>query len=452
MTSRLRQIFASTEPTTVEATQRRQQLAQAMQVRALQGTKVAAENYTPGLALTDLATALLSKHNMNKANAAYDRAKDAKSKQTSEALKRYSQSVPDEQVGAVARDRIMDPNLPANELPEPVEPRSAAYGGLVDTLDEDSKAQITKALIAQQMAPKERGPIKLGAGESLIDPESFKPVYAQPAAPSKPLDPLGQLEADRRAGLIDDEGFNARRELLTTRAPPATLQVQMVPMSPQEIAAAGLPSGTAAQRNVQTGQIDVLSKRDNTGVLNQKDATTAKMKLNTVSLARQQLNAIKESFEAGRSGGLNAFGPGQGMLPTQQGKQFDARVDQMRSTLTALTRVPGVGAMSDYETKLDQSKFPARGDYETVTADKLAQLEDMLALIETGYTDLLGNGAGTGPQGQQPGIQAPPGAQAPPQVAPPTPAAGQAPPEAIAFLKAHPEVAEQFKAKYGYLP
>lgn len=166
---------------------------------------------------------------------------------------------------------------------------------------------------------------------------------------------------------------------------------QFQALTPEEIQAAGLPAGTAAQRNAQTGKIDVLSRRDNTGVLSQKDATTAKMKLNTVQLARQQLNAIKEAFTKGREG-INAFGPGQGLLPTEAGKKFDARVDQMRSTLTALTRVPGVGAMSDYETKLDQSKFPNRTDYEGVTADKLQQLEDMLALIENGYSGLLSGG------------------------------------------------------------
>jgi hypothetical protein len=159
-------------------------------------------------------------------------------------------------------------------------------------------------------------------------------------------------------------------------------------LTPQEVAAAGLPAGTSAQKDNITGKVDVLSKRDNTGVLSQKDATTAKMKLNTVALARQQLQKIRESFEEGRKG-INAFGPGQGLIPTQAGKKFDARVDQMRSTLTALTRVPGVGAMSDYETKLDQSKFPSRRAYESVTADVLNNLDDQLSLIENGYRGLL---------------------------------------------------------------
>lgn len=188
-------------------------------------------------------------------------------------------------------------------------------------------------------------------------------------------------------------------------------------MTPAEIAAAGLPAGTSAQRDTVTGKIDVLSKRDNTGVLSQKDATTAKMKLNTVALARQQLNKIRDAFEGekdpktgqrtpgtGIQGTLSA-GPswtGQGIAPTEAGKKFDQRVNQMRSTLTALTRVPGVGAMSDYETKLDQAKFPTRGEYESVTLDTLNNLDDQLSLIETGYRDLLTGSAPSSQTAPQP--------------------------------------------------
>jgi len=181
-------------------------------------------------------------------------------------------------------------------------------------------------------------------------------------------------------------------------------------LNQNEIAAAGLPAGTSAQVGPD-GKIDVISKRDNTAVLSQKDATTAKIKLNTVALARQQLNKIKEAFKEGTTG-VNAFGPGQGYLPTQAGKKFDARVNQMRSTLTALTRVPGVGAMSDYETKLDQSKFPSRTAYESVTADTLQNLDDQLSLIENGYKTLL---SGNGQEAAAPTTAAP---AAPQQAAP----------------------------------
>ncbi len=167
------------------------------------------------------------------------------------------------------------------------------------------------------------------------------------------------------------------------------------PLTAEEVAQAGLPAGTSAQIDETTGKVDVLSKRDATSTLSQKDMTTAKMKLNTVALARQQLNAIKQSFGEGTKG-INAFGPVQGHLPTQAGHSFDRRVDQMRSTLTALTRVPGVGAMSDYETKLDQAKFPSRSEYEKVTKDQIDDLERTLNTIERGYTDLLsGSASGT---------------------------------------------------------
>jgi hypothetical protein len=94
---------------------------------------------------------------------------------------------------------------------------------------------------------------------------------------------------------------------------------------------------------------------------------------------------------------------GQGRLPTERGKAFDAAVDQMRSTLTALTRVPGVGAMSDYETRLDQAKFPSRQNYESVTAQQIDAIDGMLNAIESGYTDLLGGQS----QQAQPGQPAP---------------------------------------------
>jgi hypothetical protein len=163
------------------------------------------------------------------------------------------------------------------------------------------------------------------------------------------------------------------------------------PLTPQEIAAAGLPPGTAAQTD-GSGKIDVLSKRDATGGLSQKDMTTARQKLNTISIARRQLQNIKDRFGE-LQGSMSAGSFGQGKLPTPKGKAFDAAVDQMRSTLTALTRVPGVGAMSDYETRLDQAKFPSRQNYEAVTAQQIGYIEEFLNGVEGGYQNMMSGGA-----------------------------------------------------------
>lgn len=187
-----------------------------------------------------------------------------------------------------------------------------------------------------------------------------------------------------------NERAAAAREAAKTKA-----NAQFVTLTPDEITAAGLPPGTSAQRDVNTGKIDVLSKRDASSTLSQKDATTAKMKLNTVTLARQQLDNIRQRFEP-LKGTMSAGAFGQGKVPSEAGRSFDAAVNQMRSTLTALTRVPGVGAMSDYETKLDQSKFPTRDEYESVTQQQIDDLDNMLNAIETGYKDLLVGGSAQG--------------------------------------------------------
>jgi len=294
--------------------------------------------------------------------------------------------------------------------PQQQGPASASPSGLVDTGDPAARERAAAQLMEGLPLDQYRQIVGGQALRSLFPPaqkpqEGFtlKPGEQRFTADGKPVASLPAAErAGAQIGNINPSDFTTESlarymqsgnigDLQRVAPKPEKAPATWVSLTPEEIVTAGLPAGTAAQRNPQTGEISVISKRDNTGVLSQRDATTARMKLNTVALARQQLAKVKEAFEQGRQG-INAFGPGQGMLPTQAGKLFDGRVDQMRSTLTALTRVPGVGSMSDYETKLDQSKFPSRSDYETTTADKIQGLEDMLALIENGYTNLLGAG------------------------------------------------------------
>jgi hypothetical protein len=253
-----------------------------------------------------------------------------------------------------------------------------------------------------------------GAGSfAQLPPDVVKQLASagkQRAAAAAGIDVTGGPELQARlaaAQASDEKNFGQQKEIVglqhqnrlgeiaaSSRVKPGNA---FRPLTPEEVAQVGLPAGTSAQVDETTGKIDVLSKRDATGALNQKDMTTAKMKLNTVSLARQQLGRIRQEFE-GIKGTMSAGAFGQGRIPSEGGRKFDAAVNQMRSTLTALTRVPGVGAMSDYETKLDQSKFPTRNDYESVTEQQLGDLDNMLNAIETGYKDLLGSA----PQGATP--------------------------------------------------
>jgi hypothetical protein len=151
-----------------------------------------------------------------------------------------------------------------------------------------------------------------------------------------------------------------------------------------------LPDGTTQKQWIRPGEsAGAPVGAPTTGQqLSPKDTNTARVKLTQVKVARNQLNEAKKKYAALKD--TFSAGPGGQFVPSPAGKAFDAAVDSMRGSISALTRVPGVGAMSDYETRLDQSKFPTRGNYEQVGEQQLQALEQLLDTIEGGYSDLLG--------------------------------------------------------------
>jgi hypothetical protein len=60
--------------------------------------------------------------------------------------------------------------------------------------------------------------------------------------------------------------------------------------------------------------------------------------------------------------------------------------------LTAVTRVPGIGAMSDYESRLQNAALPSRGTYEDVTVQQFEDLARLFDTVEQGYGELLSGG------------------------------------------------------------
>jgi hypothetical protein len=119
-----------------------------------------------------------------------------------------------------------------------------------------------------------------------------------------------------------------------------------------------------------------------------KDQATAKSKITMLTLAKQQLDQVQSKFDAIKN--TMSAGPlGQGKAPTPSGKAFDAAVAAMRNTITGLTRVPGVGSMSDFETKLSQAGNPSRTEYEDVTQQQIDQMYQMINTLSTGYQGML---------------------------------------------------------------
>jgi hypothetical protein len=170
--------------------------------------------------------------------------------------------------------------------------------------------------------------------------------------------------------------------------------------------------------------------------------TKARQKLTQISVARQQLENAKRALAEAPSSEVG--GPVAGGLSTigvfKGGQSFQAAIDGMRGSITSITRVPGVGAMSDYETRLDQSKFPNFWmDRESTMDQKLGQLEELLNGMEAGYSEISGTEAA------EPASPVP----APADSGGGWPVAPQA---AIDALKRDPSLAAQYVEKYGRLP
>lgn len=235
----------------------------------------------------------------------------------------------------------------------------------------------------QQLALRAAGPA--GVAELLKRPE-----------PQGPSSGIGKLAADLKAGLITQADYDAAVRKATYVAPQGGVAAPAIPTPP-----AGYvwrdPANPAAGVNPLPGGPKDPDARP-TPQISPKDMAVAKNKMIALNTARQQLADVKAKWQKLKGGA--AAGPmGLGKLPTPAGNAFDAAVNAMRDTVTSLTRVPGVGAMSDFETRLAMGKFPDRNNYEEVTEQQIGQLEQLLNSLESGYSEMAGTKpASSGPK------------------------------------------------------
>jgi len=122
-----------------------------------------------------------------------------------------------------------------------------------------------------------------------------------------------------------------------------------------------------------------------------KEVQTAKTKIMDAQNLKRQIAIAREKFNAAKQSSFTT-GPVAGYNPiSKTGQMFDAAIDDLRGTVTAITRVPGVGSMSDWEGKLDQAKLPNRRQYDDVTEQKLDAMDALADGMISGYGDMLGD-------------------------------------------------------------
>lgn len=149
--------------------------------------------------------------------------------------------------------------------------------------------------------------------------------------------------------------------------------------------------------NKQTGQSQTATDAQGNpiigkGGLSQEQLKNASAKKQTVEILRKQLDNLKVaranlgSMDYGVIAGRQAV--------TDSARAYDGALAALQSTVRQLTRTPGEGAMSDFESRIAMAQLPGRVDPSGVIDQKITQLEDLANIVEQGYSDMLNRSGG----------------------------------------------------------
>jgi len=164
-------------------------------------------------------------------------------------------------------------------------------------------------------------------------------------------------------------------------------------MSPDEVAAAGLPAGTIYQKGPK-GEIKPISGQQPAGgpTGTKQQQGLAKMKIAALGPIEGQLNRVEAAMKDMEKNGYSGYFLGNipGSLDAASGT-FDKAVAGLAPLIRQLTRVPGEGSTSDYESKLAQAALLSRTDTPEARKEALAMMRELIANIRTANQEFLGS-------------------------------------------------------------
>lgn len=182
--------------------------------------------------------------------------------------------------------------------------------------------------------------------------------------------------------------FDANGKLIAT-APdrPQKSAAEFTTMTPEEVRAAGLPAGTSAQKNLTTGQVNVISKPESNAA-EQKFQREIKAKIPRLKAADRRLARVEQAVESIAKNKM--FDGGEidkyAIDRTAEGRELIAASAQLLPELTALTRVPGIGSQSDLETRLANLQFPSSEFPPEVNRKNAAELRAFISDLKDAYS------------------------------------------------------------------
>lgn len=205
-----------------------------------------------------------------------------------------------------------------------------------------------------------------------------------------------QLEAER-AKVADElkreefgyrQQFDAERNALTVRG--------------QDRAAADAAAGRAVTLRGQTvtmrgqdltaSRAEIPSRRESAA--ERTVLRNGNMKLRTLSNIERQIGEAERALDAAGKAGFTGMIAGR--VPggvSGVADRADKAVAGLAPLIRTLTRVPGEGAMSDYEARLAQASLPSRADTPEGRRQALQDIRALVSETKAGYQDLVGTSA-----------------------------------------------------------
>jgi hypothetical protein len=354
-----KQIFKATEPTDVESAQRQAELANALQRRALQPTMTGGPAaYDGRTAMVDLASALTAAYNAKRANAAYDRAKTANAQKVDTALRDYSKSTPDEDVGRQSLSNIMA--SPDDQLPQTVTSRTDAASDLASAAGPEAQQALAIAMMNRDMGPKTKANTHV-VGNTLVDDDG-KVIYQAEALDNMygRINP-GDFTPASLAKYSKTKDFN---DLERVWAPPAPTVVNLAggqsvvaptrdgKVPPKVTTLTTAEQEQAAAQALATAKAEGGAVGDARGAQDAKAPAKASFQLATDNM-RKSIGSATQGGPLGIKGRMGAlFDYGDNRL-------FDSRREQLSTELRTVFRIPGEGTLSDQEQRQYGLQLPS---------------------------------------------------------------------------------------------
>lgn len=141
-----------------------------------------------------------------------------------------------------------------------------------------------------------------------------------------------------------------------------------------------------------THNADGTPKPKPDGGLTRTQAGVVRQKLTGLRTINGQLDRVDATLKALEEDGW--AGPVWGKVPLTgsmdpESAAFDKSIASLTALVRQLTRTPGEGAMSDYESRLAAMIPPARSDNKAARDEALAGIRELVRNLQMGYREML---------------------------------------------------------------